>query len=378
MNSNGLVVDVSSVPPKPAGAGRYAIELVSNLNRYTRNFSLAAKRSDRIFWQDASEVDVAITSPDLRPMRIIWEQFQLGNRLNSVKAKIYHGIHYTAPRGFPGTKVVTIHDLTMIEHPEWHQKIKVEYFGKAIKNAVRFADKIIVPSQFTKNKLEEHFGNLDKISVIYHGVDHQKFILRNAESNVELPGQGVAGELAGRYILHVGTIEPRKNIENLIEAFENVAEIEDELRLVLVGQRGWKSEGVYQKIKSSRHGSRIQIHGYLAENELLRILSGASCVVYPSFAEGFGLPVLEAMAMGVPVVTSAGSVMEEISGGNGWYCDPLSPSDIADKIRQAISRSDETELKIVGAVSRAKEFDWLKCADQHLKVYVSLGLELEE
>lgn len=378
MKSSRLVIDVSSVPPKPAGAGRYAIELVSNLNRFTRNFSLAAKHSDKSFWQDTSEVDVAVTSPDFRPMRIIWDRFQLANQLRSVKAEIYHGIHYTAPRSFDGKKVVTIHDLTMIEHPEWHEKIKVEYFGKAIKNAVRYADKIIVPSEFTRHKLEEHFGDIDNLAVIYHGVDHKRFVLRNYDPFVEPQTHGAGHEPRERYILHVGTIEPRKNIENLVAAFEEIAISDDGLQLVLVGQKGWKSEGVYQKIHSSRFGDRIHIYGYLAESELIRMLSQASCVAYPSFAEGFGLPVLEAMAIGIPVVTSAGSVMEEISGGFGWYCDPFSPSDIASKIYEAISCSQEAVSKIGAATSRAKEFDWLRCAEQHLEVYISLGFELGE
>lgn len=378
MNRAGLVVDVSSVPPKPAGAGRYAIELVSHLSSYTRNFSLVAKSCDQTFWQDISSVGVCIQAPDKRPLRIIWDKFRLAGKLVDLGAQIYHGIHYTAPRDFSGNTVVTIHDLTMIEHPEWHEKIKVEYFSRAIKNSVEYAQRIIVPSQFTKNKLEEHFGPLDNVAVIYHGVDHQKFDSAESGDFEKRANSTVLSDGCEKYILHVGTIEPRKNIENLIAAFEEIATTNDELHLVLVGQKGWKSEGVYDMIRDSRFTSRIHIYGYLAEEELLLTLTRASCVAYPSFAEGFGLPVLEAMAKGVPVVTSRESVMEEISGGFGWYCDPFSPQDIAEKIVAAMSRSDQVFSKIEGAKSRAKEFDWVKCAEQHLKVYQSLGFELEE
>jgi glycosyltransferase involved in cell wall biosynthesis len=375
VKSRSLIIDVSSVPAKPAGAGRYAMALVSSLSQIGPGFKLAAKRSEMGIWKGLSGTDVIISAPDKRPLRIIWEQTKLARQLSLSQVGIYHGIHYTIPRDFAGKTVVTLHDMTMIENPEWHQSVKVKYFSRAINFAIAKADVIIVPSWFTKSKLELHFGKMDKVVPIHHGVDHARFFpsTRGESTN---PGNRLVSELPNRFLLHIGTIEPRKNIGNLIGAFDEVAKRDKEIALVLVGQKGWKSDGIYSRIAASPFKSRIRIFGYLSEDDLQAVLASASCVVYPSFAEGFGLPVLEAMAAGIPVVTSRDSVMEEIALEAGWYCDPLDPKEIADKIESAIHGSEQALSKVTLGVARSREFTWEKSALEHLKVYRSLGFEL--
>lgn len=377
MRGESLIIDVSSVPAKPAGAGRYAMALVSTLSQISPGFKLAAKRTDSGFWKGLSGSDVIISAPDRRPLRVIWEQTRLAGQLNLSRIGIYHGIHYTIPRNFTGKTAVTLHDMTMIEHPEWHQSVKVKYFSRAISFAITRADVVIVPSWFTKSKLEQHFGKMDKVVPIHHGVDHTRFFPSDkGQSNI--PGNRLVAELPNRFLLHIGTIEPRKNIGNLIEAFDEVAMRDKEIALVLVGQKGWKSDGIYSRIAASPFKSRIRIFGYLGEDDLQAVLAAASCVVYPSFAEGFGLPVLEAMAAGIPIVTSKDSVMEEIALGAGWYCDPLDPSEIAGRIECAIGGSDEALSKVTLGIARSREFTWEKSALEHLEVYRSLGYELGE
>lgn len=370
-----LIIDVSSVPAKPAGAGRYAMALVSRLSHVGPGFKLAAKRSDLGFWKGLSGADVIISAPDRRPLRVIWEQTRLASQLNMSQVGIYHGIHYTIPRNYAGKTVVTLHDTTMIEHPEWHQSVKVRYFSRAIDFAIARADVIIVPSRFTKAKLEQHFGKMDKVVPIHHGVDHDRFF-PSARGKANNPGNRLAAELPNRFLLHIGTIEPRKNIGNLIEAFDEVARRDKEIALVLVGQKGWKSDAIYSRLQASPFSDRIRVFGYLSENDLQAVLTAASCVVYPSFAEGFGLPVLEAMAAGIPVVTSKDSVMEEIALGAGWYCDPLDPGEIAEKIESAIYGSEQALSKVTLGIARSREFTWEKSALEHLEVYRSLGFEL--
>lgn len=372
----GLVIDVSSVPPRPAGAGRYAIELVSNLATMARGFELVAKADDALHWRDISSANVALRSPNSAPLRIAWERLVLGRRLNLRGQGVYHGIHYAIPSSYRGTKISTVHDLTMIEHPEWHEQVKVVHFSRAIRIAVEIADAIIVPSEFTKSRLEAQFGRLDKVSVIYHGVDHAKF--RPESASHKSNGSNERRWLQGaRVILHVGTIEPRKNLVNLVKAFDILAGEDHDAILVLAGQKGWKHEEVYKSVNSAKYRDRIHEIGYISECELLELMRQASCIAYPSFAEGFGLPVLEAMAAGVPVVTSAGSVMEEVAGGCAWLCDALDPSDIAEKLNLAISGSHEVESKVAQGVLRSQEFNWSDSARKHLKVYQALGFEYE-
>lgn len=372
----GLIIDVSSVPPKPAGAGRYAIELVSQLSLVSDEVGLVVKSGDLAFWRKISSRDAVVTAPGNRPLRIAWDRLFLARQLERHRAALYHGIHYTIPHGFRGRRVATIHDMTMIEHPEWHEKIKVAYFSAAIRYAVAHADAIVVPSEFTKTRLKVHFGDLDNVHVIHHGVDREMFRPRAADS-VSPDHSATSGSVAReRVVLHIGTIEPRKNIENLVRAFDLVAQKDADLRLLLVGQKGWKSEEVYARVRSSRFSDRIGQVGYLSEEELTGTLRNAACVVYPSFAEGFGLPVLEAMAAGVPVVTSAESVMEEVAGGCAWLCNPMDPSEIAARIEEAMSGSEQVISKVTEGIKRSAEFDWGKSAREHLKVYESLGFEV--
>lgn len=368
--SGNLAVDVSSVPPRPAGAGRYAIELVSNISKLTKGIDLVSKKKDVGFWRSIGDSHVVVKSPNNRGARIVWDRIQLAQRLKAKRIPFYHGIHYTVPRGYSGRTITTIHDLTMIEHPEWHEQIKVRYFGEAIKRSIELADAIIVPSNFTRTRLEGLFGELDKITVIPHGVDHKEFSYIGDQNEIPLDDTRNL-----KYILHIGTIEPRKNIENLIKAF-NIAACDDgEIELHLVGQKGWKSESIYAQIDASPYSGRIKLYGYLSENELLSELRFAGCVAYPSFAEGFGLPVLEAMAVGVPVVTSRDSVMEEVSGGFAYLCDPMKPDDIARQIRESMTVRNSSITQM--AQRRSMDFTWEASAAMHLKVYQKVGFEVE-
>jgi len=377
MPGQGLVIDVSSVPPRPAGAGRYAIELVSNLRKIAKGFDLISKSGDVEFWEDAAAEKVILRAPNNRPLRVLWEQKILARKLNRRGERIYHGIHYTIPGAYRGLRVSTVHDLTMIEHPEWHERVKVNYFSRAIRYAVENADAIVVPSRFTKSRLESRFGALEKVHVVYHGVDHLRFKPREGDLG-EKPPSGVPGlSPQDRVVLHIGTIEPRKNIENLVKAFEIVAGGDPTVHLVLVGQKGWQSGPVFDLIGRSKHRRRIHVIGYLSDADLLATLYGSSCVAYPSFAEGFGLPVLEAMAAGIPIVTSAGSVMEEVAGDCAWLCDPRDPISISGQILEAISRSDDSRLKVADGIARSHQFNWLDTARKHLEIYNKLGLGLE-
>ena len=345
MAKERLVIDVSSVPARPAGAGRYAIELVSNLGQLTHGFDLISKSADVGFWEGIASAPVVLRAPDRRSVRIAWEEAVLARQLRNKLAGIYHGVHYTIPRSYRGARISTIHDLTMIEHPEWHERIKVAYFSRAIRYAVEEADAIIVPSEFTRSRLETHFGRLENVSVIHHGVDHRRFRPLATMAEAGRGDDGRQMRPGERVVLHIGTIEPRKNLENLVRAFDILASEDRDVRLILVGQKGWKSEAVYSRIAASKYHERIQLIGYLPEEEMLNVVHRSSCVAYPSYAEGFGLPVLEAMAAGVPVVTSAGSVMEEVAGGCAWLCDPEDPADISQKMANAMSGSEDAVFR---------------------------------
>ena len=242
-------------------------------------------------------------------------------------------LHCTTMRGPLRARppvVVTVHDLALLRHPEafppWHR-----YTGRLVlRHGVRRADAVVAVSEFTRAELVEQLGiPAERIRVVPNGIE-----------TVFAP-DGVAGN--GDYVLAVGTLEPRKNLARAVEA-ARLAGVE----LRVVGARGWGG---------------IEIAGWagrVSDENLAELYRGARCLVFPSLYEGFGLPVLEAMACGTPVVTTRGSATEEIAGGAAVLVDPLDPEAIAAGIAEAGTRRDE--LRRLG-LERAREFSWERAAD---------------
>jgi glycosyltransferase involved in cell wall biosynthesis len=257
-----------------------------------------------------------------------WYPFGIARRARGLDV-----LHCTTFRGPVSAKVptvVTVHDLAILRHPEslprWHRS-----YGRAgLGRVVRAADAVVAVSEFTKAEVVELLGVADeRIRVIPNGVDEV------------FSADGPRPE--GDYVLAVGTLEPRKNLERVVEAAA-LAGVE----LRVVGARGWGG---------------VEVPGWVGEIpdvELAALYRGARCVVYASLYEGFGLPVLEAMASGTPVVTSRGTVLEEVAGGAAVLVDPRSAESIAAGIAEAAARRDE--LVPLG-LERAREFTWTRAAD---------------
>ena len=236
--------------------------------------------------------------------------------------------------------MLTVHDLAILRFPEafprWHR-----LYGKAgLARVLRAADLVVAVSELTKNEIVELVGvRAERIKVVPNGVD-RVFV-----------HDGPAAE--GEYVLAVATLEPRKNLARAVEA-ARIAGVE----LRVVGARGWGG---------------VDVPGWVGEvpdSELVRLYRGARCVVYPSLYEGFGLPVLEAMACGTPVVTSRGTAMEEVAGGAAVLVDPLDPAALAAGIEEAGSR--RLELVPLG-LARAREHTWERTADAIVALWGELA-----
>ena len=249
------------------------------------------------------------------------------------RARALDVLHCTTFRGPTRARppiVLTVHDLAILRYPEafpgWHR-----LYGKAgLRRVLRRADAVIAVSEFTKSEVVDLAGvSPERVRVVPNGVD-----------DVFTPG-GRAAE--GEYVLAVATLEPRKNLGKAVDA-ARVAGID----LRVVGARGWGGVDVPGWV------------GEIPDAELAALYRGARCVLYPSLYEGFGLPVLEAMACGTPVVTSGGTAMEEIAGGAAVLVDPLDPTSIANGIAGAKARRDE--LVSLG-LARARGFTWERAAD---------------
>ena len=376
-------LDVSAVPARPAGAGRYILELATALAKLPDcGLTLVARSDDGARWaRVAPNERVRAVAPGPRLARLLYEQARLGAILASLTAppvEVHHGPHYTMPLRSKLPCVVTVHDLTFFDHPEWHERSKVAWFRAATRYSARHAAAIVCVSEATAERLGELLAPRCPVVVVGHGVDGDRFA-------AEEPGPGLDRQVLARlgldrpYVLHVGTMEPRKGIADLVAAFERLAGDRTDLELVLAGGVGWGGGPVMQSIAASRAGGRIRRLGYVADGDVPALLRRASVVAYPSLEEGFGLPALEALACGAPLVTTAGTPMAEIAGDSALVVPAGQPVALAEAIEEAIT----AEPSVEGARRRAEglaiagRHTWEACALGHLATYrLATGLFL--
>jgi glycosyltransferase involved in cell wall biosynthesis len=262
--------------------------------------------------------------------------------------------------------VVTVHDLAIYQHPEWFSKRQKFSTSVLVPRSLQRTRRIISVSEATKADIIKTFKvSPEKITVIYEGVTKEKS---------QLTAEGIAYkyDLKLPYILYVGTIEPRKNIDRLVRAYRSVVTKHPGLakyQLVLAGHRGWNCEGVFKLLADSTWQDRIKYLNYVPHGDKVSLIAGAAVFVFPSLYEGFGLPVLEAMALGVPVLTSNLSSMPEVVGTAALTVSPRSERSIAEGLKQLLqSNTLRTKLAQDGLV-QAKKFSWSKCAHETMRVY---------
>jgi glycosyltransferase involved in cell wall biosynthesis len=254
----------------------------------------------------------------------------------------------------PGLKtVVTVHDLGSEYLPQMHQLKQRIYLRFMQKFQLKSATKIIAVSKATKQDLVERVGiDPNKIEVIYEGYDKDLFKTTKADA--------FANSLKP-YYLFVGTIQPRKNLERLIKAFSKM----NNNSLVIVGQAGWMSEKIYHLPKELGIEDMVKFLGYVPDDKLPALYSGAIALVFPSLFEGFGLPILEAQTCGCPVITSNISSMPEVAGKGAILVNPYSVDDIV-KGMERVKREGEREKLIKAGFENIKRFSWEKCAEETL------------
>ena len=372
-----LLLDVSAVPARPAGAGVYTCRLAAALDRLGEcDLHLLARRGDAGRWQElAPPATVHAVVPPARPARLAWEQLRAPALADRLAIDLWHGPHYTVPLRLRVPAVTTIHDLTFFEHPEWHERSKVVFFRQMIPRSVDRAAAIVAVSSATAEAVEEILAPPAPVLTIAHGVDHARF---HPAADVEddlarLDPLGVRPP----YIAFVGTIEPRKAVPTLVDAFARIAGDHPDIRLVLAGMDGWGTEEARAAVAASGVATRIVRVRWVPDDALPALFRQAAAVAYPSHEEGFGLPALEALACGAPLVTSAESPMAEIAGPAALLVPPGNPGALAWALNRVLTDPDlATRLRQEGPKSAAP-YTWESSARLHLDAY-RLALKVAE
>ena len=314
-----VLLDVSAVPARPVGAGVYTVALASGLAGHPEvELHLLTRRADQSRWHTiAPGAGVHGAAPDRRPARLAWEQARGVALAKRLAPDVWHGPHYTMPLGIgpAGSRplhtdvpfVVTMHDLTFFDHPEWHERSKVVFFRRMIRASARRAAALVCVSEYTADRLRALAHPRGPVTVAHHGVDHERFNTKG-DKVADLAALAAHG-IEPPYIAFASTIEPRKNVPALVQAFARVAAGRPDLRLVLAGADGWGARAVRDAIAASGVATQVMRPGYVDHDLLAPFFRRAAVVAYPSLEEGFGLPALEGLACGAPVVTSEGSAL---------------------------------------------------------------------
>ena len=371
-----VCVDVSAVPDHPTGAGRYVLELTSRLSlREDVDLTLICRRGDGGRWQATGAGTVVDRAPPARPLRLAWEQVELPRILETLEPDVLHSPHYTMPVRADVPRVVTIHDMTFFDHPEWHERAKVLFFRRAIRTAATKADALITPSAAAAQRVREILAPEVPLFLVPHGVDHTRFrpldVAETDEAERDEAAQVRMG-LRQPYAAFIGTLEPRKDVPTLVRAFDAIARDLPELSLVLAGAPGWGMEAIEAAIGGIRHRNRVRRIGYIPEEDKVALLRGAAVVAYPSREEGFGLPVLEALACEAPLVTTSGSAMAEVVGDAARLFPPGDTEELARALEETVRGGPVVDDRRRRGVELAARYTWENSAASHVDVYRSV------
>lgn len=365
-----VLVDATAVPADRGGVGRYVDGLVAALGVAHADLALVCQRADaERFGRLAPDARVvaAPAAVSHRPARLAWEQTGLPAVAKDVNAAVVHSPHYTMPLRSGRPVVVTIHDLTFFTEPTMHSAVKGTFFRSATRTALRRSARVIVPSKATRDELVRVLdADATELDVAYHGVDTDTF---HRPTDTERSRVAARLGLGKRpYVAFLGTLEPRKNVPALIRGWvQAVGERPDAPALVLAGGSGWDSD-VDAAIAAVPPHLTVLRPGYLRFSDLPGYLGGAQVVAYPSFGEGFGLPVLEAMACGAAVLTTPRLSLPEVGGDAVAYTEPDTEAIARDLAALLDDPARRVALGNAGH-DRAREFTWAASAEAHLASY---------
>jgi glycosyltransferase involved in cell wall biosynthesis len=354
------------------GLGRYTQKLIENLEKTDQeNLYFIFLRKDNFDEYQPKNKNFKKVLADYRWYTLA-EQIRMPSLLNKYNLDLVHFPHFNVPLFYRKKFIVTIHDLILIHFPTikgttlnpLFYKLKFWMYKLAINSAIKRSEKIIAVSNFTKEDILSNYKvNSDKISVAYEACDDFcNFSIQKSRDILEKYG------IIKPYILYVGNAYPHKNLEELVLAFSQIKEEIKNLRLVLVGKEDYFYTRL-KKIIQARKIEKVIFSGFVPDKDLDTIYREAELYVFPSLYEGFGLPPLEAMAKGVPVISSDHPCMREILEDSAFYFNAKNRDEMAEKIKNLIRNTEEIKKLREKGYQQSKKYSWNKMAGETLKIY---------
>lgn len=293
-------------------------------------------------------------------------------------ADITHFFNYIIPPFVHGKTVVTVHDMVYRAFPETVRGRTKHMLDLGLVTSMKRADRIVTDSEFSKSEIIKYYPEFaEKIRVVPCGVDLEKFRPETDAANIARVRETYG--LSEQYFLYLGTLEPRKNLERLIDAYAQFAKAhENPAQLVLAGGKGWLYDGIFAKVQSLGLEDKVIFTQYIASEDMCALMSGALAFTFPSIYEGFGMPPLEAMACGTPVLVSDAASLPEVTGDSAVIVKPDSTDSIAEGLHRLFTDADLRARLRAEGLERAKLFSWERSAQMLYDVYSELLPELKE
>ena len=367
-----ICLDISPAVHRRAGLGRYAQELTAALlaidteNEYVAFYNRPSEAQIDPPLDRLSHLTTNLPNKPWRMSVLLAQLARIPQDRLFPGVDLFHATDHLLPRLSRVRSVFTLHDLVFRFYPETHMPLNRWFLTLMMPHFLRAADMVIAVSECTKRDAMRLYG-LDeaKIRVIYEGVDPR---FRSADPETIEAVRARYG-LPERFILSVGTIEPRKNLTTLLEAYRTLRDRGSDFKLVIVGRKGWLYEGFFRRLRELGLEGEVVFPGFVPDEDLPALYSAAELFVFPSLYEGFGLPPLEAMACGTPVITSNTSSLPEVMGEAGILVEPRDVRALAEAMERVLTdKGKGREMKGKG-LQQAAKFSWEKAARETMEVY---------
>lgn len=371
INFRVLIIGINArniLGSKMEGFGNYSFELVRRItkNHPEQTFVLFFDRAVDPKFEFTSNVQTVVLYPPTRHplLWILWFEWSLKRALKKHNVDVLWSPDGFCSLGSNVPQIATIHDLNFEHYPKDLPRLVSLYFRKFYPKFARKAKHILTVSNYSKKDIVDTYGiSSNKISVVYNGISDE-FRVLTSEEITETRQHYTNGK---PYFLFVGSLHPRKNIQRLVQAFSEFSRVNLQIDLVIVGNAMWKQEAFNLSIETK---DRVHFLGHLSTNELSRVTGAAFALSYVPYFEGFGIPLVEAMRCGVPIISADTSCLPEIAGDAAIYCDPFSVKNITDKMIELAGKPALHSSLSEKALARSSQFSWDLAANQVWEVLI--------